>query len=679
MGVVYEAEDLKLDRHVALKFLPDDLANDAQALSRFQREAKAASSLNHTNICTIYEIDEADGRTFIAMELLEGQTLRHMIAGKPLEFETVLDLGIQIADALDAAHSKGIIHRDIKPENIMVEAGDTVKVLDFGVAKRFPRSDQSTTIGQGQSGTPSYMAPEVLLDLAIDRRADLFSLGIVFYEMLTSRHPFAARSFAETIDAILKCTPRPIRELNDAVPEALDAVVKRMLAKQPGKRYANATELLADLSNLRLQLAPTPSALRSGKVTSRYWQVALVVIVVAAALAWFLFWHKAHRVAGVEGPRQLAVLPFNASSDTPGTRAFSDGLTETLTTKLTQLRENYGLLVIPSSEVRGESVHSADQARRVFGANIVLEGSLEQSGGVVRINYMLVDTRNRQPLHAEVITESISDPFGVEDKVVASVLKALDVELRGQDRALIALRGTSKPEAYDYYLRGIGYLKEPQIPEHSQEAIEVFQASLDRDPHYALAWAGLGRAYWQQYENTRERKWVDKASTACKRAESLDKGLAATHLCSGTVLKGTGEYDRAVEEFQQAIAIDPTNDDAIRELAESFQQQGKPQDAEAAYERAIRLRPQSWLAYDRLGIFYNSQGRYNDAANAFRQVMQLAPDVGCTSHKGNMRKLSRSCSDPQRCVQPRRRIPTWALRTCILNDTMTRCGHTSSP
>jgi len=624
MGEVYVADDPVLKRKVAIKRIAPQLRTDKEYRARFLREAERASVVKSSHVAAVYDALELNGQLFLVMEYVEGRPLRERLH-EPVSIGDFLKIAEQCAEALQSAHRERIVHCDIKPENIMVEADDAVKVLDFGVAKRLPGSDQSTTMDRGQSGTPSYMAPEVLRNQAIDGRADLFSLGIVFYEMLTARHPFAAKSFAEVIDAILKERPRAIREINNAVPEAIEVIVKRMLAKRPDDRYANATELLAALRTV-LSKASTGSLRAAASKKRIAWQFVLGIAAVVLAVAGLLRWHKEQTVAPTNALRQLAVLPFNATSDNAGTRAFSDGLTETLTTKLTQLREDYGLLVIPSREVRDESVRSADQARRVFGANLVLEGSLEQSGEVIRINYMLVDARNRQPLHAEVITESIRDPFGVEDKVVASVLKALDVELRGQDRTLTAIRGTSKPEAYDYYLRGIGYLHESQKPEHSLDAIDVFRASLNQDPRYALAWAGLGRAYWQQYENTRERKWVDEANAACKRAESLDRGLAATHICSGTVLKGTGEYNRAVEEFKEAIAIDPTNDDAIRELAESLQQQGKTQDAEAAYEQAIHLRPQSWLAYDRIGIFYDSLGRYSEAANAFRKVIQLAPD-----------------------------------------------------
>jgi serine/threonine-protein kinase len=617
MGEVYLAEDPKLKRTVALKRIAPGLQEGEEHRLRFLREAERASKVKSPYVAAIYDVLESDGHIYLVMEYVAGHLLRERLR-EPLSVREFLGIAVPCGEALESAHREGILHCDIKPENIMVTGDGAVKVLDFGVAKRLPRSDQSTTMEGGQSGTPSYMAPEMLLNRSVDARADLFSLGIVFYECLTGKHPFAGASFAATVDAILREKPRPIRELNARTPASLEKIVLRMLEKKPNERYSNAAELLTDLRAVSGQLTGEPARGKSAK-----WSIAWVVLAALVVTAGVAYWHKKPTPVPTKAPRQLAVLPFNASGDTAGNHAFSDGLTETLTTKLTQLREDYGLLVVPSSEVRGEGVRTADQARRLLGANLVLEGSLEQSGTQVRINYTLVDAANRQPLHAEVITESASDPFSVEDNVVASVLKALDVQLRGQDRATIQLRGTSAPEAYDSYLRGIGYLRESQ---NTENAISVFRQALDRDPHYALAWAGLGQAYWQQYENTQERKWVDKAKDACKRAESLDDKLAATHVCLGTVWNGTGEYKRAEEEFQRATEIEPTDDDAVRELAETYQEQGKPQQAETAYLHAIRLRPQSWLAYDRLGIFYNNQARYDEAVNAFKQVIQLAPD-----------------------------------------------------
>jgi serine/threonine protein kinase/tetratricopeptide (TPR) repeat protein len=627
MGEVYLAEDPKLKRAVALKRIAPQLREDAEYRARFLKEAERASGVASAYVAAIYDVLEEDGEVFLIMEYVEGRTLRQGLT-EPLSVEAFLKIAIQCTQALVSAHGRGILHCDIKPENIMLAQNGDVKVLDFGVAKRRPRSDQTSTMDKGQSGTPAYMAPEMMLNKPIDGRADLFSLGIVFYEMLTGRHPFRSASFAEMIEKTLREKPRSIHTVNPQVPETLEAIVVRMLAKDPTERPANAAELLTDLEATKSQLEKgvTYTSWARTPHFRRKWLFPVTAVVIAATIFCLPMLKKGLKRSGLPATKQLAVLPFLASDSNASTRAFSDGLTETLTTKLASLRGDYALLVVPSSEIRGENVNTAYQARHIFGVNLVLEGSLAQSGGVVRIKYALVDASTLLQIRGDVITEQATDPFGVEDKVVESVLTALDVELGGADQDAVKQRGTRAPVAYDYYLRGIGYLRESEKPENTDHAIEVFQHALQQDPNYALAYAGLGEAYWQKYEHTRDASWVNKAGEACQNAELVGGGLAATHVCLGMVLNGTGEYERAVDEFQRATEIDPANDDAIRELASAYEKLGKTSEAEAAYQRAIELRPKSWLGYNRLGIFQHNQGRYEDAANAFQHVIQLAPD-----------------------------------------------------
>ena len=621
MGEVYLAEDTKLKRQVALKRMAPQLSADETYRHRFLKEAERASGVSGAHIAAIYDFLEHDGQIFLVMEYVEGQNLRQRLR-QPVSADQSLAIAAQCAEALVSAHERGIVHCDLKPENIMLAADGTVKVLDFGVAKRLPRSDQSSTLDKGQSfgGTPAYMAPEVLLEKSFDERADIFSLGVVFYEMLAGRHPFLAGSFVETSHRIVREEPKPIRSLNRNAPPHMQAVVSRMLAKDPAERFASASELLTVLRELPHRTVSTLPAIPAGWPRAA-WLVVLAAIVLAA-----LFFSPLKKwFSPVPTEKHLAVLRFVSSDGDSSARAFTDGLTETLTIKLAQLTDKYPLQVVPPSEIRAEDVRTVDQARRDFGVNLVIEGSLAQAGNMVRVNYALVDAASRRQLRGDVITAEAGDPFAVQDRVVESVIKVLDLELQGKDRQALAARQTDAPAAFDYYLRGRGYLQDPK-PENLNNAVAVFTHALEQDPNYSLAYAGLGEAYWQKYELTGDRAWVERAQQACEHAATLGSDLGPTHGCLGTVYNGTGKYEDAVTQFRRATELDPTNDDAVRGLASAYEHLGKFDDAEAAFRHAIDLRPQTWMGYNTLGGFYFHRARYEDAAQQYSQVIQLAPD-----------------------------------------------------
>jgi serine/threonine-protein kinase len=630
MGEVYRADDTRLKRTVALKRLAPQLRANEVYRQRFLKEAERASGLTGEHVAAIYDVLDEQGEIFLIMEFVEGETLRERLRN-PLSIQEFLDIAMQCADALVTAHSRGIVHCDLKPENIMLTATEQVKILDFGVAKRFPRSDKSSTAEKTHvlAGTPAYMSPEVLLENHPDGRADIFSLGVVFYEALSGRHPFQARSFVATSDRILRDSPPPLRTRNPDVPSALEGIVTRMLVKVPANRIGSAPELLAELRAVReqeLARATFHPAPRKLPVLT----IALVGILVLAALL-LTVWKKqqiTHWLGRRDMPEQeyLAVLPFNSSAVDAGSRAFSDGLTESLAAKLKRLASHYPLQVVPPSEMLAEGITSVEQARKTFGANLVLEGSLRESGNLVRVSYTLIDAQTRRRLQADTITTQASDPFGLEDRVVDGVLDMLGLELQNQDRAAIANHGTAEPAAYDFYLRGRGYLQDYHKPESVDSAIAVFTHALERDPGYALAYAGLGQAYWYKFEDTHNQRWVGRAAQACQKAIDLGRELANGHICVGAVYNGTGRYEQAADEFQRAAKLDPNSDDALRGLGLAYEHLGKLADAENTYQRAIGLHPNYWADYNWLGKFYYTQARYDDAARMFAHVVALAPD-----------------------------------------------------
>jgi tetratricopeptide (TPR) repeat protein/TolB-like protein len=636
MGEVYRAEDMRLKRTVALKRLAPQLQADSLYRHRFQEEAERVSRFSDIHIAAVYDVLEEQGESILVMEYVEGQTLRQRLLHS-LTLEEFFDIACQCAEALVAAHERGVVHCDIKPENIMLTTTGQVKILDFGVAKHLPRSDQSSTVEPGGSagGTPAYMSPEVLLERAPDGRADIFSLAVVFYELLARQHPFLAGSFVATTDRIRHETPASVRIFNPKVPEALDALVLRAIAKEPCQRYANARELLNELH--LVQAGVTPSAMQRvlprrepAKLGWMRWKVATVAVIVVLMIIVAYRQPQIRRwlhLGESSVPIHLAVLPFTSTGSDPGTKAFCDGLTETLAAKLTQLTGNYPLQVVPTSEVRDEGISSVEQARRDFGVNFVLEGSLHSAGDEVRVTYSLVDAETRRQVHAGTIDGHATDVFGVEDRVVDGVLGMLGLEIQTTERVVLAAHGTRDPSAYDQYLRGRGYLLDYHKPENIDSAIASFNRALSLDPKYAQAYAALGQAYRQGYqEGQHGNDWMEKARSACEQSVSAAPRLADGHTCLGRVYRGTGEYEKAVVELQKATALDATSDDAYRGLADAYQKLNKPAEAEATYRQAIRLRPQYWAGYSWLGSFYYQQGRFDDAIYMFRQVVSLAPD-----------------------------------------------------
>jgi eukaryotic-like serine/threonine-protein kinase len=645
MGVVYLAEDTTLGRSVALKFLAPQIAQDPKRAERFRDEARTASTLNHPNICTIYEVDEDDGELFIAMEYVEGHPLSDSLRENGMPLEAVLRYGRQISAALEHAHGRGIIHRDLKPVNVVVTPSGDAKILDFGLAKRADPEEVHrktldagpTQTSEGLTGTLPYMSPEQLEGKDAGTRSDIWSVGVMLYEMISGVRPFRGENLYRLCIAILQ---EPAPPLPEHVPGGLASVIRRCLEKEPARRYQRASELRAALEALEPSV-PSGTISPSPPVTRRNWLawggvgVAIALTVLASVLGWnYIHHHKTFVGIATPVPErpQLAVLPPSGGV-LPEEMAFDNGMVETLTSRLAQLAKTRPLAVIPASEVRARKVNTLDEARAEFGVNLGLLVNVQHTSAQERVNFSLVDARTHEQLRAGTITAATADPFALQDQVSESVAQALELELQPHEKRALVQHGTTEPAAYDFYLQGRGYLQDYGKLEETENAIVVFQRALDKDPAFAAAYAGLGEAYWRKFELNHESRLVDQATKACGEANRRDRGLSEGHTCLGLVYQGTGKYEQAVAEFQQAAQRDPMLDSAAAGIARGYESLNRFDDAERAYKEAIALRPNYWAGYNRLGTFYLRHGKLDDAAKMYSQVISLVPDsfIGYTN------------------------------------------------
>jgi eukaryotic-like serine/threonine-protein kinase len=648
MGEVYRARDTRLGRLVAIKFLPPHLQGNAAAAARLDREARLASSLNHPGIVTVFDVGRTDDqRPFVVMELIDGVSLGARLNDGRMRLREVIDLAVQVTEALAAAHEAGIVHRDLKPQNIMVTPEGRAKVVDFGLSKNLPtpaEADEPTmaidriTGDYAVLGTAGYMAPEQILGHPVDARADQFALGAILYEMLTGRRAFRRDSSVQTMTSILEDEPLPIAEVRDDVPADAVAIVSRCLAKRPEGRYASTRDLAHDLRDVLEQIvleSRSQSRPRPRPAPARSWTVPLVAsgaLIVAALVGW-LAWQRGSSAieASEPGPaafRQIVVLPLANVTKDPGDQVFADGLVETLTSSLTELeRFQRTLRVVPASEVRGAKIATAKEARQSFGATLAISGSIQRLPSSVRLTLNLVDASALVQLSSRTIQFAVGEEALTQDTVVGAVTALLALQLEPEAQHALTAGGTRAATAYEAFVQGRGYLQRfDRGVENIDRAIALLTRAVEADPRYALAHTALGEALWRKYEFDRQAADIEQAVAHCEMALAIDNRLAPVHVTLAMIARGRGRYEEAVAVAQRAVELDPVSSDGYRELGRAYEELKRLPDAEATYRKAIDARPDDWLAYNTLGSFLLARSRLPEAEAAFKHVMALTPD-----------------------------------------------------
>jgi len=644
MGVVFKAQDSRLQRAVALKFLPEKLAQQPQALERFRHEARAASALNHPGICTIYDIGEQDGQAFIAMEFIDGETLRNHIHGKALPVEELLELGIQIAEALDAAHSEGIIHRDIKPANIFVTKRGRAKVLDFGLAKLVPKgvaiadadsggeSTGSTSIAGIISGTPSYMSPEQVRGDALDTRTDIFSLGLVLYETATGRQAFGGGTGGAIIEAVLTRPPVAVRSINPDIPPALEAIINKALHKDREQRYQHVANLLADLQRLKRDIdsgLPDREAVTGSHFASTADPPSSAGQPISRSSTQQTGSFRAPRVSKTIG--SLAVLPFENVSRDPENDYLSDGITESLINNLATVPK---LRVMARSTVfryKGRDI-DPQAVGRELNVRAVLTGRMMQSGSSLRIGTELVDVATGSQIWGAQFDRKPGDIFVIQDEISNEISGKLRLQLTRAEKKRLNKRHTEDAEAYRLYLQGHHHWSR-WTEEGFYKAIGYFQQAIQKDPGYALAYAGVADSYvllgWNSYLPPKDA--FPKGKAAAMSALEIAPDLGEAHTALAAVLwLHDWRWLEARKEFQRALELDPCYPTANHYCAECLMTLGRHAEALTRMKKSLELDPLSLIINVAIGWAYYHARQYDEGVAQLLRTVELDPNYPMT-------------------------------------------------
>jgi eukaryotic-like serine/threonine-protein kinase len=637
MGAVYRAHDRELDRTVALKLIRPELGSDAGVSQRFRQELLLASKISHKNILRIHDLGEANGTKFISMAYVEGEDLHQLLRREGrLAVNRGVTIAKQLCAALEAAHSEGVVHRDLKPQNILLDKAGQVYVSDFGLAKSLePDATQMTLSGQFL-GTPRYMSPEQALAGSVDHRSDLYSLGLILYEMVTGEIPFKAESTLQTMYLRVHEKPQDPRQFNPDLPDYLVQIILRCLETEPAQRYQSAQEIFDDLESaqpsrtVRSQQLPLPAR----KAGRKIWYVGAGILVLLLALLAVptvrnLLRHGAPSAQSVGIPplsqgKYLALLPFRVIGDKSALGYVSDGLVEATAAKLFQMKDVH--LASPTAVQSVNQDQPLDKIARQLGVNLIAQGSVQGTAAKMRITISLDDVAGGRRLWTGEFSGVPQDLLTLEDKIYAQLVAALELKPSSSEVAALNSHPTENVEAYDLYLKGREDMRQEQDTKKVQTALDLYQKALAKDSGFALAYAGLADASLSMYRHTKDSFWSDKALRAAQQAEQLNAGLPEVHFSLGSVYTDTGKTAEAISELKRALELAPKSDEGYRRLGQVYTVIGRKPEAVEAYKKAIELNPYYWENYNALAGAYYTFGENELAVAGFKKVIELEPD-----------------------------------------------------
>ena len=633
MGVVYKAQDTKLDRIVALKFLPQHFTSDPVEKERFIHEAKAASALNHPNITTIHEVDEFEGQMFIVMEYCEGKTLKQMIEKETLPVKKVLDIAIHVSEGLTAAHSKGVVHRDIKSDNIMVTQEGQVKIMDFGLAKL--KGATKLTKAGSTLGTAAYMSPEQAQGEEVDSRSDIFSFGVVLYELLTGQLPFKGEHHAAIVYSIINEEPQPVARFNNKVSAKLEDIVFKALTKDKEERYQHTDDLLADLRREKKSLEYVKTALTAPPaeppkpVKKKAVPLTVGVIAILILIVVYFAFLKQKGPTTIIGKPSIAVLYLENLSENKEDEYFASGMTEDI---ITQLSKIGGLLVASRSDIeqfQNKAVNLKEVANKLR-VNYIMEGSVRKYGDKIRISCQLIKASDGFHVWADSYDRQIEDLFAIQADVAKSVAQALKVALVPAELERIEKKPTQNVQAYNYYLQGREYYfgGGSSTKEGLELSTKMFEKALEADSNFALAHAGLSDCYssYVMFWVDPKKSWLEKAEKAGLKALALDPNLAEAHRSLSRLYYTEGKTEKAIQEAEEAVKVNPNYGEAWRLLGQWYTNVGQYPKAESALMKALEVKPTEHSLFGAFIGLYSAWGKKEKVEEYFNKGLEVQPN-----------------------------------------------------